>query len=825
MATEQLKITIDVDVKDAGQVKGLRAELADLGKAGKSAAPGLDATTKSSAGMAGAIKGLVAGGLVAAAGQQLIAFGKASITAASDVQEMSSKFDTVFKDLSGSVTQELQAFADASNRSVYDLKGFAATLQDTFVPLGFARDQAADMSVELVKLAEDLASFNNLNTDEVVRDLQSALVGNTETLRKYGVVAQETQIKQEALATGLWDGKGAIDAQAKAQAILQLALKGTTDAQGDAVKTADSYANQTKGLKAAMTDLQVTVGNALLPAMTALVQIATEAADRLTVAAGVAGEYGSQVEGIIDGNIEAAKSFDDLVAEGQKIADVGDMWGGLASAITGTEKEIIEGSRSTAAAMATQADSFEQFSAGLDEAFGNSRIRSLFDVYLQQLGLSEQGFYEMARAQAEAAAVASEAAAADAVLTQSLNAGTAATEARTLAAIEYSAAAAAAAGVNENLADKTAQLAHHTGTEEQAAAAANLANAQYFRTLEAGAAVTDAAAQAQAELAQKTAAYFQEAIKSEGAIGLFNETAAQMADRSIYVSNLTGAQRDVLADLQSEYEKAQGVIDDYTMGVKGIGLTTEEVNEKVTEQQERMAELQAAMDPLISAGGEYANVQGTMTINEKALNQAIYDSAEAQGASAEQLAILGGALGLYSEEAVDAALKTAAIQIKIDELAQAYVNGSIGVDEMRQGIQDFIAELNGVPATVVTDVQVTGLDEAIAKAGTLQEQLNGLGNQLTPAEAAGAGQKEGGGVYAASGADFVVPPGYPNDSFGPIWAQSGEQVQITPAGQTTNNSNSVNLVQNFFGGGQQAMSDARNGTMQALKEAGITGFG
>jgi hypothetical protein len=77
------------------------------------------------------------------------------------------------------------------------------------------------------------------------------------------------------------------------------------------------------------------------------------------------GEYGDQVDTIIDSNMAAAKSFDDLVEEGRKIAEVGDMYGGLGVAITGTEKEVIEGSRSTIEAMAAQADSFEQFSAGL----------------------------------------------------------------------------------------------------------------------------------------------------------------------------------------------------------------------------------------------------------------------------------------------------------------------------------------------------------------------------------------------------------------------------------------------------------------------------
>jgi hypothetical protein len=34
----------------------------------------------------------------------------------------------------------------------------------------------------------------------------------------------------------------------------------------------------------------------------------------------------------------------------------------------------------------------------------------------------------------------------------------------------------------------------------------------------------------------------------------------------------------------------------------------------------------------------------------------------------------------------------------------------------------------------------------------------------------------------ASGADFIVPPGFQNDSY-PMRVQSGERVQVTPAGQ------------------------------------------
>ncbi len=268
--TQKVGIDVVFDVTGKGELKNVTSDLKDMGKAGENAAPGVEKASSGASGLGGAVKGLIAGGALLAAGKQLLDFGKASINAASDVEEMQSKFSTVFGSLGGEVTNELTEFADAANRSIFDLQGFAATLQDTFVPLGFARDTAADMSVEVTKLAADLGSFNNLPTADVARDLQSALVGNTETLRKYGVIASQAAIEQEAITSGLWDGAGAIDAQSKAQAILNLTLKGTTDAQGDAIKTADSYANTSEGLAAAMTDLKVVIGQDLLPVMTSL---------------------------------------------------------------------------------------------------------------------------------------------------------------------------------------------------------------------------------------------------------------------------------------------------------------------------------------------------------------------------------------------------------------------------------------------------------------------------------------------------------------------------------------------------------------------------
>jgi hypothetical protein len=51
----------------------------------------------------------------------LLEFGKSSISAASDAEEASAKFNQVFRSLAEGVRDDLEIMADANRRSIYDL--------------------------------------------------------------------------------------------------------------------------------------------------------------------------------------------------------------------------------------------------------------------------------------------------------------------------------------------------------------------------------------------------------------------------------------------------------------------------------------------------------------------------------------------------------------------------------------------------------------------------------------------------------------------------------------------------------------------------------
>ncbi len=226
-----------------------------------------DKISRATGGMTRAFKSAAAAAAAFLSARALVRFTKSVIKVASDTEEIGSKFNAVFKDLTEAADAWALSFAESVGRSNLEIKTFLATLQDTFVPLGFARDKAKEMSQTMTELAVDIASFNNKADADVIRDLQSAIVGNTETVRKYGVIITQVTLGQELLNSGMAKNvKRATEAQ-KAQARLNIIQRSTTDAQGDAIRTASSYANQVKRLQANLTNLRATIGDRILPSV------------------------------------------------------------------------------------------------------------------------------------------------------------------------------------------------------------------------------------------------------------------------------------------------------------------------------------------------------------------------------------------------------------------------------------------------------------------------------------------------------------------------------------------------------------------------------
>lgn len=214
---------------------------------------------------------------IKALGAAFVAFGAVAVTGlsiaikkASDLQEVQSKFDTVFKEQAVLAEEWATVLQAAFAMSETEAKKNLSAIQDLLVPMGVARDTASELSFEIVKLSADLGSFNNLPTEQVMLDIQSAIVGNFETMKKYGVVLNATKVQQEALNQGLAGSANELTQADKAMAAYSLIVKGTGDAIGDMERTQASFANQMKFFRAQINDIITIFGKNFLPTVTKL---------------------------------------------------------------------------------------------------------------------------------------------------------------------------------------------------------------------------------------------------------------------------------------------------------------------------------------------------------------------------------------------------------------------------------------------------------------------------------------------------------------------------------------------------------------------------
>ena len=195
---------------------------------------------------------------------------KGAVSAASDMAEAQSKVNVIF----GDGAAEIAKFAATASSKIGQSKKAVMDAAGTFGTFGKAAGlggkDLAKFSTGFTALASDLASFNNTSPEEAIQAIGAALRGESEPMRRFGVLLNDATLKAEAMALGIYDGNGALTAQQKILAAQSAIYKQTGDAQGDFERTSSGLANSQRTLKAQFDDMQVSLGQALLPVIDAL---------------------------------------------------------------------------------------------------------------------------------------------------------------------------------------------------------------------------------------------------------------------------------------------------------------------------------------------------------------------------------------------------------------------------------------------------------------------------------------------------------------------------------------------------------------------------
>lgn len=193
-----------------------------------------------------------------------------SIQAASDFNETIQKSGVVFGASEKDIESWGKTAATSMGLSENAAIGAAASIGNLLRSTGTAPDQIAPMSEALVKLASDLASFNNISVEDALAKIQSGLVGQERPLRELGVAISAASVDAEAAALGFQKVNGVFTEGQKVQARYALIFAQTKTAQGDFARTSDQLANAQRTLNAEFQDIQVEVGQELLPIMRSL---------------------------------------------------------------------------------------------------------------------------------------------------------------------------------------------------------------------------------------------------------------------------------------------------------------------------------------------------------------------------------------------------------------------------------------------------------------------------------------------------------------------------------------------------------------------------
>jgi hypothetical protein len=215
----------------------------------------------------------------AIAGAAAGAFALSAVKGASDLAETLSKVGVLF----GDTAKDIEKFAGSAAKSLGQTKQQALDAAATFATFGKAAglsgQDLSNFSIDFVKLASDLASFNNTSPEQAINAIGSALRGEAEPLRAYGVLLDDASLRQAALSLGIIKTtKEALTPQQKVLAAQKLIFEQTGAAQGDFARTSDGLANQTKILTAQLENMKTEIGTALLPIV---LQLATAFADNV----------------------------------------------------------------------------------------------------------------------------------------------------------------------------------------------------------------------------------------------------------------------------------------------------------------------------------------------------------------------------------------------------------------------------------------------------------------------------------------------------------------------------------------------------------------
>lgn len=155
-------------------------------------------------------------------------------------------------------------------------------MNDSVKNLYSATDGMTDMSLNLTKLAGDMASFYNVSQEDVAKDLESVFTGMTRPLRTYGLDLTQATLQEWALKQGMDVNIKSMTQAQKTMLRYQYVMANADAAMGDFAKTSGTWANQTRMLAENIKALGAVWGTAFINLLKPLITTLNQAMISIT---------------------------------------------------------------------------------------------------------------------------------------------------------------------------------------------------------------------------------------------------------------------------------------------------------------------------------------------------------------------------------------------------------------------------------------------------------------------------------------------------------------------------------------------------------------
>lgn len=130
---------------------------------------------------------------------------------------------------------------------------------------GMLGETSIDSAKALTMLSADWASLANLDTADVMQNFQSALVGQSRAVYKYGLDITSAGLAQTAMNHGITESIKNLSQQSKMQLRVLTMLEQSKVAYADLARTINQPANQLRMLQAGFKKLALTIGSLFMP--------------------------------------------------------------------------------------------------------------------------------------------------------------------------------------------------------------------------------------------------------------------------------------------------------------------------------------------------------------------------------------------------------------------------------------------------------------------------------------------------------------------------------------------------------------------------------